>query len=214
MSGIFDLFKKIEAEREEKARRPISYLVAGLGNPGEKYELTRHNAGFLCADYLYARFGGERWKLRFKALCSECETGEGRILLLKPQTFMNASGEAIAEAMRFYKLPPEKLIVICDDVNFPCGAMRIRPNGSDAGQRGVRSTILALGSDAFPRIRLGVGEKPDPAYDLADWVLSRFGEEEKKAIYSCFEDSAEAIRLIQKGEIETAMSRCNRKGSR
>jgi len=209
LADIFDLFKKIESGGVGHA--PVTKIVACLGNPGAEYTVTRHNCGFICADYLVQKYNASPWKIRFKALCAECTVGGVRALILKPQTYMNLSGEAVREALDFYKLSPDALTVICDDINFDCGRMRIRKNGSDGGQRGLRSIITTLNTDAFPRIRLGAGKKPEK-YDMADWVLSKFTPEEQKALFGCLECAAEALPLIFAGNTEEAMARLNGTG--
>lgn len=209
LANIFDLFKKIGQEVPQAS--PITRVVACLGNPGEKYTHTRHNCGFICADYLFQKYHASPWRIRFQALCAECVIGGFRTLIMKPQTYMNNSGEAVREALAFYKLTPSAVVVICDDISFACGRMRIRADGSDGGQRGLRSVIQELNTDKFPRIRLGAGQKPEQ-YDMADWVLSQFTKEEEKALFDRLEDAAEALPLLFSGEIETAMSRCNGRG--
>ena len=209
MADIFDLFKKIESG--SNAHAPVTKIVACLGNPGAEYVITRHNCGFICADYLFQKYNCSPWKLRFKALCSEATIGGVRALIMKPQTYMNHSGEAVREALDFYKLEPSAVTVICDDINFECGRMRIRKSGSDGGQRGLRSIITHLNTDAFPRIRLGAGQKPEK-YDMSDWVLSKFTADEQKALFSCLECAADALPLIFNGDVDGAMSRFNGTG--
>ena len=157
-------------------RAPISgppeFIIVGLGNPGKQYELTRHNAGFLFADLLADKNGVKINKIQFKAVTASLTLGGVKCLLMKPQTFMNNSGEAVRQAASFYKIPPERILVVFDDISLPCGRLRIRRKGSDGGHNGIKSIIYHLNSDAFPRVKLGVGEKPHPDYDLADWVLS------------------------------------------
>ena len=153
-------------------RGPVEYLVVGLGNPGKKYENTRHNAGFAALDVLAERHGVRMKQLKFKALCGDASLGGRRVLLLKPLTFMNLSGQSVTEAMRFYKIPPERVIILLDDISLAPGRLRIRRKGSDGGQNGMKNIIYLSGSDQFPRIKLGVGKKPHPDYNLADWVLS------------------------------------------
>ena len=157
MSNIFDIFKKIEKEKDDRALAPITHLVVGLGNPGDKYFYTRHNAGFLAMDYISQKCGTQVNRSKFKALVGEATIAGKRVLLMKPQTYMNASGEAVKEAMAFYKIPIENVIVLSDDVNLDVGRMRVRKNGSDGGQKGLRSIITLSASDNFPRIRFGVG---------------------------------------------------------
>lgn len=211
MANIFDIFKKIEKEKEQKATAPITHLVVGLGNPGDKYFYTRHNAGFLAMDYVSQRCGATVNRSKFKALVGEATIAGKRVLLMKPQTFMNHSGEAVKEAASFYKIPIENVVVLSDDVNLDVGRMRVRKSGSDGGQKGLRSIITIMGSDNFPRIRFGVGKKPHPDYDMADWVLGTFSESDKKAIFDCFVTSYEGLEKILSGDIDGAMQICNSK---
>ena len=157
---------------------PPEFIIVGLGNPGKQYELTRHNAGFLFADLLADKNGVKINKIQFKAVTASLTLGGVKCLLMKPQTFMNNSGEAVRQAASFYKIPPERILVVFDDISLPCGRLRIRRKGSDGGHNGIKSIIYHLNSDAFPRVKLGVGEKPHPDYDLADWVLSQFKKDE------------------------------------
>ncbi len=211
MSNIFDIFKKIEQESAEKSLAPITHLVVGLGNPGDKYFYTRHNAGFLAMDYISQKCGASVNRSKFKALVGEATIAGKRVLLMKPQTFMNASGEAVKEATSFYKIPIENVIVLSDDVNLDVGRMRVRKSGSDGGQKGLRSIIEHAASDNFPRIRFGVGKKPHPDYDMADWVLGTFSENDKKAIFDCFVTAYEGLEKLVLGDIDGAMQVCNGK---
>lgn len=208
MVDIFELFKKISSEGSAK-REPISHIVVGLGNPGDKYFTTRHNAGFLTMDYLSQKYSAKIDRVKFKALCGEAVIGGNSVLLMKPQTFMNNSGEAVAEAASFYKIVPENIIVICDDVNLDIARLRVRRKGSDGGQNGMKSIINHLGSDAFPRIKIGVGQKPHPDYDLAAWVLSEFGEDDKKKLFDSFGVICEGVEKILAGDVDGAMQLCN-----
>ena len=185
------------------------YMIVGLGNPGKKYELTRHNAGFLFLDLLADKTGAKVDKIKFKSLIGLAEIGSHKCLLMKPQTFMNNSGEAVREAAAFYKIPPEKIIVVFDDISLPCGKMRIRRKGSDGGHNGIKSILYHLTSDMFPRIKLGVGEKPHPDYDLADWVLSAFKKDELTALKDTAEKACDAAEMMVSGDIEKAMSKFN-----
>jgi len=201
MANIFDLFKKIE----KSPASPVTHIVCGLGNPGEKYEKTRHNAGFLAIDALCQQLGVRCDRAKFKALTGETTIGDVRVLLMKPQTFMNASGEAVSEAARFYKIPAENIIVISDDVAQDIGRVRIRKSGSAGGQKGLKSIIEHLKSDTFPRIRIGVGQKPTPEYDLADWVLGKFPKEDEKALFAVLNIMPNILNLILKGDFDKAM---------
>ena len=206
--SIFDIFKQIEQEKTSVGGS-VTHLVVGLGNPGDKYYNTRHNAGFLTMDFISQKLGVKVNKIKFKSLVAEAEMGGKKVLLMKPQTLMNASGEAVREAAAFYKIPMESIIVISDDINLDVGKMRVRKGGSDGGQRGLRSIITLTGSDAFPRVRLGVGKKPHPDYDLADWVLSEFKKEEQELLFPCFERAYDGIVKILGGDIDGAMQICN-----
>lgn len=185
------------------------FLIVGLGNPGEKYAFTRHNAGFLCLDLLADKKNAKINKIKFKGVLGETAIGGHRCILLKPQTFMNNSGESVRAAADFYKIPPEHVLVIFDDISLPCGKLRIRRKGSAGGHNGIKSITAHLGSDAFPRIKLGVGEKPDPRWDLADWVLSNFQKEELTALREASDKACDAVEKIVCGGIEQAMSLYN-----
>lgn len=185
----------------------VDFLVVGLGNPGKKYEGTRHNAGFMVVETLAELAGVRVNRAKFKSLCGEAVIGDKKVLLMMPQTFMNHSGEAVREAQAFYKLPPERCLIVCDDITLPVGTIRIRRKGSDGGQRGMRSIITLCGSEQFPRIKVGVGQKPHPDYDLAAWVLSRFAEADKAPMRDAVKNAADATHVILQDSIETAMNR-------
>lgn len=210
MANIFDIFKEIGSS-SRSGTGTITHIIVGLGNPGDKYFHTRHNAGFLTLDYIAEKLSCKINKSKFKALVGEADMAGHRVLLLKPQTFMNLSGDAVSEAAAFYKIPAENIIVISDDVNLDVGRMRVRKDGSDGGQKGLRSIILRISSDKFPRVRLGVGKKPHPDYDLADWVLSEFSKDEQKLLFECFEKAYQGIEKILVGDVDTAMQICNGK---
>ena len=205
MANIFDLFKKIE----KPSSVPVTHIVCGLGNPGDKYANTRHNAGFLAIDVLCNKLGTKCDRAKFKALTGEATLGDTRILIMKPQTFMNASGEAVSEAARFYKIPTENIIIISDDVAQDIGRVRIRKSGSAGGQKGLKSIIEHLKSDTFPRIRIGVGQKPNPEYDLADWVLGKFPKEDEKSLKAVLDIVPDILTLMLKGNFDEAMCRYN-----
>lgn len=188
---------------------PPEFLIVGLGNPGKKYELTRHNAGFLFADLLADKNGVKINKIQFKAVTASIDLEGHKCLLMKPQTFMNNSGEAVREAASFYKIPPERIIIVFDDISLPCGKMRIRRKGSDGGHNGMKSIIYQMNSDAMPRIKLGIGQKPHPDYELADWVLSSFKKDELDALRDAAENACAAAVLMVNGETEKAMSNFN-----
>ena len=187
----------------------VSWLVVFLGNPGPKYECTRHNAGFMAGDALAKKLGVTINKLRFKALTAPAEINGEKVLLMKPQTFMNLSGEAVGEAARFYKVPPEHVIVVSDEISLPLGKLRVRPKGSAGGHNGLKSIIAHLGSDAFPRVRLGVGAPPHPDYDMADWVLSVFRNQDLEDMLAAADRAGEAVISYITDGPERAMNRFN-----
>ncbi len=184
------------------------YIILGIGNPGKEYDNTRHNIGFISLDYLAASLGIQINKIKHKALVGEGRIGSEKVLLVKPQTFVNLSGESAGEILNFYKLPPENLIVICDDVNLDAGRIRIRAKGSDGGHNGLKSLLYHVKSDAFPRVRLGVGKKP-PEYNLADWVLGRFNDEQVKVMAKAVDCVPEIVREIIENGPQSAMNRFN-----
>lgn len=192
-----------------KDKSTFEYLIVGLGNPGKKYEFTRHNAGFLFVDILSEKFAFTVKKLKFHALIGEARINGKRCLVMKPQTMMNCSGEAVKEACSFYKIPPENVIVVFDDISLDVGKLRIRRNGSAGGHNGIKSIINHLGSDNFPRIKVGVGAKPHPDYDLADWVLSEFTRTEGKQLRVAVDNACDAVALMVCNDIERAMSNFN-----
>ena len=189
-----------------RKRSAIDYLIVGLGNPGKAYEGTRHNAGCTALMVLAKDMGITLDKKQFKALTGTGTIEGKRALLLYPQTFMNNSGEAVQAAMAFYKLSPDQLLVLSDDIALDVGGVRVRKKGSDGGQKGLRSIINHIGTDQFPRIRIGVGAKPHPAYDLADWVLSKYKKEEQPLMAEAFDKAAAAARLVIAGRIDEAMN--------
>lgn len=188
---------------------PIEYIVVGLGNPDKKYENTRHNVGFMTVDYIADKTDVKINRIKFKSTVGEGIISGSRVLFMKPSTYMNNSGEAVVEAMKFYKIPPENVIVLLDDINLDVGKMRIRTKGSDGGQKGMRSIIYLSGSDMFPRIKIGVGKKPHPDYDLASWVLSKFTGNELKELEVIAENSLKAVELIIDGKTDRAMNLFN-----
>lgn len=185
------------------------YIVAGLGNPGAKYEMTRHNAGFLAMDLLAITKNTDIKRLKHHALVADMQIGGKRCLVMKPQTMMNNSGEAIGEAAKFYKIPPENIIIVYDDISLDVGQTRIRRKGSAGGHNGIKSIIAHLGSENFPRIKVGVGKKPTPEYDLVNWVLGRFPKEQEKDLKAALENSVSALELIVGGDIDKAMNLYN-----
>ncbi|MBQ2433447.1 MAG: aminoacyl-tRNA hydrolase [Clostridia bacterium] len=182
-------------------------MIVGLGNPGAEYDNTRHNVGFAALDALAQNAGCRVDKLKFKSLCGDCMIEGKRVLLMKPSTFMNLSGQAVTEAMAFYKIPMEHIIVISDDISLEPGRMRIRAKGSDGGHNGLKNIIYLSGRNDFPRIRLGVGAKPHPDYDLADWVLSTFSAQEEKALGPAIDRAADAALCIMEKGIAEASNR-------
>ena len=188
-----------------------TWLVAFLGNPGLKYEGTRHNAGFMTADALSRKKNIPINKARFQALTAQCELGGEKVLLMKPQTYMNLSGQAVSQAARFYKIPAEHILVVSDEVSLPVGKLRIRTKGSAGGHNGLKNIIAQLGTDAFPRIRLGVGAPPHPEYEMIDWVLSTFQNQDAEDMAKATERAAEAVECyIEKGP-DRAMNLYNTK---
>ena len=185
------------------------FVIAGLGNPGAKYEMTRHNAGFLAMDLLAIEENKDIKKLKHHALVCDAEINGKRCLLMKPQTMMNNSGEAVGEACRFYKIPPEKVIILYDDINLDVGKTRIRRKGSAGGHNGIKSIIAHLGSENFLRIKIGVGKKPSPDYDLVNWVLGKFPRELENDLKSALENSTNALRLMVNDEVDQAMNLYN-----
>ena len=206
--SIEDLFKQISSGGASAAGKP-THIIAGLGNPGKEYEQTRHNAGFLAIDYLAEKLGVKINRAKYNALCAEVRIGDKNVLLMKPQTYMNLSGTSICEAAAFYKIPTANILVLCDDITQNPGKIRIRKSGSAGGHNGLKNIIQYGGSDKFPRIRIGVGAKPTPEYDLADWVTGKLPEQDKKAIASRFDDIEKVIPLILAGDFEQAMCKCN-----
>ena len=204
MNNIFDLFKKIEKPND---MTPVSFIIAGLGNPGREYDKTRHNIGFLSIDYIADKLGVRIDRAKFHALTAEARIGEVRVLLMKPQTYMNNSGVAIAEAASFYKVAPERVLVLHDEISFDPGVIRIRRKGSAGGHNGLKSIIAHLASDEFPRIKIGVGKKPSPEYDLADFVLGKFPKDDLEAIEKRYSDIRSACELIVAGKIDDAMQK-------
>lgn len=187
----------------------MTWLVVGLGNLGDEYEHTRHNVGFDVIDDLADTLDIPVQRLKFKALTNTGVLGGEKILLMKPTTFMNLSGEAVEQAADFYKIPPEHIIVLSDEVALPPGKLRVRPSGSAGGHNGLKNIILHLHSDQFPRIRVGVGQKPHPDYDMADWVLGRPQGEDRKAIDGAVKRAAQAVELLIREGPQAAMNRFN-----
>ena len=191
--------------------RSVSWLVVFLGNPGLRYEGTRHNAGFMAADAFSRKHGVSITRLRFRSLTATCVLGESSVLLMKPQTYMNLSGEAVGQAARFYKIPPEHVLVVSDDISLPVGGLRIRTGGSAGGHNGLKNIISVLGTDAFPRIRMGVGAPPHGGYEMVDWVLSAFHDQDAVDIAGAADRAAEAVECFIAEGAEKAMNRFSQK---
>lgn len=202
---MFNRFRKTSTE-------PVGtpeFIVAGLGNPDRKYTYTRHNSGFLCVDMLSSIHNFSVDRLKFKSLICDTVIAGHRCIVMKPQTYMNNSGEAIRDCAAFYKIPPEKILIICDDINLDIGRLRIRRKGSDGGQNGIKNIIYHLNSDNFPRIKVGIGKKPHPDYNLADWVLSEFSKKELETLEPALKNACNAVELILNGETDKAMNLFN-----
>ena len=194
---MYDIFEKLKTLNAKPAVTGTpEFLVVGLGNPEPKYETTRHNAGFLAIDRIAQKAGCRVDQLKFQSLYGMCEIERKKVMLMKPSTYMNSSGEAVRDAAQFYKIQPDHIIVIFDDISLDVGKMRIRRKGSDGGHNGIKSIIYLTGSDQYPRIKVGVGKKPHPDYDLAAWVLGKFTAEEQKAIDRACEDAVSAAACI------------------
>lgn len=204
MANIFDLFKKIESPQ---SKAPITHIVVGLGNVGGEYDNTRHNAGFIAIDALAKKYGASIDRVKFHAMVAEAAIADKRVLLMKPTTYMNNSGVAVSEAAGFYKIPAENVIVLHDEISFDVGVMRIRRKGSAGGHNGLKSLIAHLGSDAFPRIKIGVGKKPSPDYDLVDFVLGKFSKEDLRVLDEENANIISSVELILAGKIEDAMNK-------
>ncbi len=187
----------------------VSWLVVGLGNPGSKYENTRHNMGFLALDILAEKEKLKFNKLRFKAWTATAELGGEKVLVMKPQTYMNLSGESVGEAARFYKIPPEHVLVISDDISIGAGKLRIRPSGSAGGHNGLKSIIQHLGSDQFPRIKVGVGSPQHAEHDIVDWVIGKPMGEDAKVLTQALERAAEAVSAVIAQGPQKAMNKYN-----
>jgi len=209
MASIFELLKQIGMSESPKPDTPPEYLIVGLGNPGEKYISTRHNAGFMFIDYLASKCGVSVNRSKFKSLCGDTVIDGKRVLLMKPQTFMNASGEAVIEAANFYKIPAEKVIVISDDITLEVARLRVRRKGSHGGHNGLKNIILHLGTDGFPRIKIGVGMKPHPDYDVIDWVLGNLSSDDIKNTASKYGYAYDGLVKMLEGNFDEAMQICN-----
>ena len=187
----------------------VEWLLVGLGNPGDKYDNTRHNVGFAAIDQLAEELRVPVQKLKYRALTQTVELGGAKVLLMKPITYMNLSGEAVGEAALFFKIPADHVLVLSDDVSLPVGKLRIRKGGSAGGHNGLKSIIQHLGTDQFPRVKIGVGEKPHPDYDMADWVLGKFAGEDLKTITQAIQRAGKAAECYIHDGPDQAMNRFN-----
>ena len=207
---MYDLFEKLKSlSAKPTVTGTPEYLVVGLGNPEPKYDTTRHNAGFMAIDHIAAKAGCKVNQLKFKSLCGLCELEGKKVMLLKPTTYMNLSGESVGQAARFYKIPPERVLVISDDVALPQGKLRIRRSGSAGGHNGLKNIIAHLGTDQFPRLKVGVGGKPYPDSDMADWVLGKFTGQDKAAMEQAIAKAADAVACLLEHGIDQAMAKFN-----
>ena len=208
MANIFDLFKQISSD-SSSGNGKIEYIVVGLGNPGVGYSKTRHNAGFLAIDHVAEKCGVKIDRSKYNALVRDVTIAGKRVLLMKPQTFMNRSGEAVYEAAKFYKLDADHIIVLSDDISLDVGRLRVRQKGSAGGHNGLKSINEWLCTEEYPRIKIGVGAKPHNDFDLADWVLSVFVEDEFKALCSSFDTVYAGLEKLLAGDTDGAMQLCN-----
>lgn len=206
--GIFDVFDRISSNPTSLSGK-IEYIIVGLGNFGMEYDGTRHNAGFFTIDNLAKNIGTDINRLKFKGKTAEAVIEGKRCLLLKPTTYMNNSGESVVQAMEFYKIDAKNIIVIYDDISLEPGKLRIRRKGSHGGHNGIRSIIELTGRDDFPRIKIGVGKKPHPDYDLAKWVLGKFRKEDAEKLQLSADNAVECIKLMVSGKTDEAMNRFN-----
>lgn len=182
-----------------------SWLIVGLGNPGREYEKTRHNCGFRAVDLLAQKLGCKIDKLKFQGLYTQVSYGGRKLFLLKPQTYMNLSGRSVLQLSAYFHIPPQRIIVLFDDISLPPGRLRIRADGSAGGHNGIKSIIQEVGSQAFPRVKIGVGAKPNPQYDLADWVLSAFTSQEEADLAFALDNAAQAVlTIIDQGTAQAA----------
>ena len=192
-----------------KSKPTYDWLIAGLGNPGMEYADTRHNAGFMAVDLLAEKKDFEFSKHKFDSVCGEFKLKDMRILVIKPQTFMNASGKAVSAAKSFYKIPDDRIIILHDDIMLDVGKIRMRRKGSDGGQKGMRDIIQLLGTEEIMRIKIGVGKKPRPDYDVVSWVLGKFPDEEKENLEKALKTAVKALEEIINRGIDSAMNRYN-----
>ena len=201
-------FKKKTAPSARAVGKP-QFIIAGLGNPGKEYEYSRHNTGFLCVDVLCNKYGVKPDRVKFQSMCCTADIDGHPCLVMRPQTYMNNSGAAIREAAYFYQIPSAHILVIYDDISLPTGVLRIRTKGSAGGHNGIKSIIAQLGTDVFPRIKIGVGERADPDEDLKDHVLGKLSKEELATLRTSMERAVDAVPYILDGDAETAMNKFN-----
>ena len=211
MADIFELFKKISTGETSKSPANVEYIVVGLGNPEKVYERTRHNAGFMAIDAIASRLGVSLDRAKFFALVGEAVIADKRVLLMKPQTSMNLSGNAVIEAARFYKIEPQNIVVLSDDITLDVGRLRVRRKGTHGGHNGLRSIEARLSSQEYQRIKIGVGAKPHPDYDLVNWVLGNFSSEDMNILGESFNRLYDGLCKILSGDTEGAMQICNAK---
>lgn len=211
MADIFELFKKISTDETTKSLGNVEYIVVGLGNPEKVYERTRHNAGFMAIDAIALRLGVRLDRAKFSALVGEAVIADKRVLLMKPQTSMNLSGNAVIEAARFYKIEPQNIVVLSDDITLDVGRLRVRRKGTHGGHNGLRSIEARLSSQEYQRIKIGVGAKPHPDYDLVNWVLGNFSSEDMNILGESFNRLYDGLCKILSGDTEGAMQICNAK---
>lgn len=208
MADIFELLKRISVKKDPEPAG-VEWIIAGLGNPGREYTFTRHNTGFLCLGYIARKLGVTIDREKFHALTARAVVDGHPVLLLCPLTYMNLSGDSVRDAAEFYRVPPEKTLVILDDINLEHGRLRYRTGGSAGGHNGLKSIIYQLNSDSFPRLRIGVGGKPHEGMELTDWVLSRFTDSELAALEPAFEKVWEALPAVIGGRTDEAQRLCN-----
>ena len=208
MADIFDLFKKIETAPASKNGQ-VAWLIVGLGNPGREYEKTRHNVGFRCLDIIADQLNVKVDKLKYQGLYCQTNYKGKKLFLLKPQTYMNLSGRSVLQLSAYFNVPPQRIIVMFDDISLEPGRLRIRADGSAGGHNGIKSIIQEIGSQTFPRVKIGVGAKPNPNYDLADWVLSTFSANEEKALAVSLANAADAALAVIDHGVPEAANRFN-----
>ena len=211
MADIFDLFKQISSEKQGAPLGNVEFLVVGLGNPEKVYEKTRHNAGFMAIDSIAARLGVKLDRAKFQSIVGEAVIADKRVLLMKPQTSMNLSGNAVIEAARFYKIQPQNVIVLSDDITLDVGRLRVRRKGTHGGHNGLRSIEARLSSQEYQRIKIGIGAKPHPDYDLVNWVLGNFTSDDIATLNESYEKLYMGLCKMLSGDTDGAMQICNAK---